>query len=116
MKDLALKIPLVSSTADIPNTAGGLKQGFNNLGDLISGSMQIAFLIAGVLLFFWLVWGVFQYIFAGGNKEALGKARSRITLAIVGFLIVALAFTLSNYIKEIFPPQKVPVQQITAPQ
>lgn len=86
------------------------------LGYVISQFFQVFFYIAGFLLFFWLLWGVFQYIFAGGNKEALGKARQRITWAIFGFIFVAVSFLISQYAETIFPrhdkltPVSIPIQ------
>lgn len=86
------------------------------IGGVLSPALEIVFLIVSVLMFVWMVWGIFQYIFAGGNKEALGKAKSRITWAIVGFCIVLLAFTIQQYAKEIFPPKDIPnVQKIIVP-
>src|SRR3989344_7229897 len=77
--------------------------GFNNLGDLFSGLANIAFFIAGFLMLSWFAWGVFEYIFAGGDKAALEKARKRITWAIVGFFITMLAFAISQFAEQIFP-------------
>lgn len=76
------------------------------LGAILSQAFNLVLFTASFLLFFWLVWGIFQYIFASGNKEGLAKARSRMIWAIVGFIIVILAFTISNLVQEIFPPQK----------
>jgi len=106
MKEIALSLP---------GQAGGQINGFpflrpelsrSNLGDLLSQFLTLTIAMAGVLLFFWLVWGVFEYIFAGGNKEKLGKARARITYALIGFVITIVAFSLSQYIQQIFPPQQ----------
>lgn len=85
-------------------------------GGILSPLLNIFFLIAFVLMFVWFVWGIFQYIFAGGDKEKLAKARSRITWAIVGFCVVILAFTIQKYAKEIFPPNpETPLQTINTP-
>lgn len=73
------------------------------LGILVTNFLNIAFIIAGFLMFFWLVWGIFQYIYSGGNKEGLQAARQRIMWAIIGFIIVVFAFLISQYTKEIFP-------------
>ncbi len=80
-----------------------LKPEFHDLGSILTQFYAVIFYIAGFLMIFWLAWGIFQYIFAGGNKDALAKARSRITWAIVGFLIVTVAFSISTYIKNIYP-------------
>lgn len=83
----------------------GLDPNLSNatLGSFISQILNVVFLVAGFLMFFWAFWGVFEYIFAGGNKEGLGKARARITWAIVGFIIVSAAFAISQFIEQLFP-------------
>lgn len=89
---------------------------YNNLGDLLSGLFSVGFYIASFLMFFWLVWGAFEYLFAGGEKEKLGKAQKRITWAIIGFLFVALAFTFREFLQSLFP-QSLPggITPITTP-
>lgn len=110
-----LKIPGVNPSAG-PIT-GPLQnvERFNSPGLLISEFLQIAFLIGGFLMFIWMVIGILQYIFAGGNKEGLGKARKRIIYAIVGFLVIVLSFTLSKYIEDVIPHNNPNVQNISDP-
>jgi hypothetical protein len=115
MNQLALTIP----GGTIEDSTGTVAR-FGSIGGLLGGNngnyglYEIILWIAIVLMFSWMLWGIFQYLFAGGNKEALGKARSRITWAIVGFVIVVLAFTLQKYVKEIFPTQEIQnVQKIS---
>lgn len=81
-----------------------IKSKFTNLGDVISGLFNIAFYVALFAAFYFLVWGAFAYITAGGKKEELAKARSRITWAIVGLIIVLLAFSVGKYAGEILKP------------
>ena len=76
---------------------------FKNLGDILSGLLNIVFYLAVFLAFYFLVWGAFQYILAGGKKEELAKARQRITWALVGLVIVFLAYFIAQYAGEIFP-------------
>lgn len=77
---------------------------FSTAGDVISGLFNITFYLATFLAFFWIVWAAFQYIAAGGDKQKLAQARSRITWALVGLLIIALAFLIAKYIAEILKP------------
>lgn len=77
---------------------------FNNLGDIISGLFNITFYLATFLAFFWIVWAAFQYIAAGGDKQKLVQARSRIVWAIVGLIIIAMAFLVAQFVKEILQP------------
>lgn len=78
-------------------------QRYKTLGDVVSGGLTIAFLIAAFMMLIWLVWGAYQYLLSGGNKEGLARARARMTWALVGFLIVMLSFALSQYVQTIFP-------------
>lgn len=73
------------------------------LSELVSGFLEIGFFIAGFLLLSWFSWGVFQYIFASGNKESLAKARAKIQWAIIGFLIIVISFAVSQYVQTIIP-------------
>lgn len=112
-----LQLPGSSPIPTIPIPGVGANSSVKDasIGGVLSPAFEIVFLIVSFLMFIWMVWGIFQYIFAGGNKEALAKARSRITWAIVGFCIVLLAFTIQRYAREIFPPQNPNVQTISEP-
>lgn len=100
MKLLALSFPGGQS---INNPVAG--QGFNNLSSLLSGFFEIGLFLASFLAFIWFIWGAFQYLFAGGNKEGLAKARSRMTWAIVGLIIFLLAFVITQFIGQILQPK-----------
>lgn len=78
----------------------------SNLADLISPLLNIVFYVAIFLAFFYLVWGAFQYILAGGKKEELAKARQRISWALVGLIVVFLAYLIAQFASEIFKPTK----------
>jgi hypothetical protein len=88
----------------------------NSIGEVVTGFLNVFFLIAGFLLFIWLAWGVFQYIFAGGDKNKLAQARGRITWAFIGFIIIVASFALGRYAQEILKPREdQTVQPITTP-
>src|SRR3990167_4694958 len=108
MYKLALSLP-GGTNIDSPTTS------FTNLGDLFSGLANIAFFIAGFLMLSWFAWGVFEYIFAGGDKAALEKARKRITWAIVGFFITMLAFAISQFAEQIFPQTLNEIKEVSEP-
>lgn len=95
----------------------GFKTGqFVYLGDFVSAVLYVMFFFAGAFMFAWFTWGAFQYILAGGQKESLAKARARMTYAIIGFVIVILAFFLSEYVRYIFPDRSQQnIQKITVP-
>jgi len=101
MNKLALTIPGFSPiTSPVP----GLKPGFKDLGSIVSPFLNIIFFLAVFLAFYWLVWGAWAYIFAGGEKESLAKARNRIKWAIIGMLVTLMSFLIAKYAGEIFTP------------
>jgi len=55
---------------------------------------------SGIAAFLFLLWGGFQWITSGGDKEALEKARRKVTNALVGLALVfgtyAILFMLSG--------------------
>ncbi len=57
---------------------------------------------AGVLAFLYLLWGGIQWITAGGDKDALDKARKRITQALIGLAIVFSVYALLYIIRVLF--------------
>ncbi len=87
----------------IPRAAGA--QNFTNLTSVLSGFLNIAFYAAFFLAFFYLIWAAFSYITAQGKKEELQKATARITWAIIGLIIVFLAYFIARFVGEILPPK-----------
>ena len=41
-----------------------------------------------------LIWGAFEWITSGGDKDNVGKARNRIINALIGLAVLAVAFAL----------------------
>lgn len=76
--------------------SGGVERnvGFSTLGDFIQKTMTLAFIIAVILVLAFLIWGAFEWITSGGDKEAVGKARNRIINALIGLAVLAIAFAL----------------------
>lgn len=101
MKELALNLPTYGKI-DGP---AGFKFAGAKIGDVVSSALDLVIMIAAFLAFIWLVWGAFQYLFSGGNKEGLAKARSRMIWAIVGLIFIAAAFALAQFIEQILGPQ-----------
>lgn len=103
MNKIVLKLPdgQTIETPPIPGQ-GKLDTDFKDLGSFITPLLNIVFYIAVFLAFYWLVWGAFQYILAQGNKEELAKARARITWALIGLIIIFLAFLIARFASGIF--------------
>lgn len=85
------------------------------LANVINKFGVVALYVGGFMMFFWAVWGIFDYLIAEGNKEALAKARKKITWAIAGFIILLMAFFLSTTVQTILKPDTSKLQEIIIP-
>jgi amino acid transporter len=72
------------------------------LGPLIQSGITIAIIVAAILTFAFLVWGGIQWITSGGDKAKYEEARNRITAALIGLAIVALAWLLIKLVTYFF--------------
>ncbi len=84
-----------------------------NLGNLISSGLTFIFVIATIIALGWLIYGAFKWIVSGGDKTAVEEARNHITAAIVGLVIVFLAYFILSMVIYFFTGQSL--QSITLP-
>ena len=70
-------------------------QGYKDLGAFIGNVLTVLFTIAVLVVLFMLVWGAYEWITSGGDKEAVGKARGRILNALIGLAVLAVAYALA---------------------
>lgn len=70
--------------------------GYSDLGKFVSNVLILAFAIALLVVLVMLIWGAFEWITSGGDKEAVGKARNRIVNALIGLAVLAVAFALAT--------------------
>lgn len=71
------------------------KGGFEKIGDFISNLLTILVAIGAIILLFMIVWGAYEWITSGGDKESVSRARGRITAAFIGLAVLAVAFALA---------------------
>lgn len=100
---LALQLPGFSPDA-MASPVPSLKPEFTDLASFLSPLLNIVFYVAVFFTFYMLVWAALQYIMSQGQKENLAKARSRITWALVGLVVVLLAYFITRYAGEILKP------------
>lgn len=90
----------MSLLADIniksPTLPNGTAVGYSDLGPFITNFLTLAFGIAILVVLVMLIWGAFEWIVSGGDKEAVGKARNRIINALIGLAVLAVAFALAK--------------------
>jgi len=94
--------------SDVENAIGtinpppGMKDIADNpvggVGKLLSTGIQIFFLVASLALLVYLLWGAYDWLTSGGEKEKLTKAQLKIVNAIVGMLLMVVVMVVFNVI------------------
>ena len=71
---------------------------FANLGNLIQFAYQYGMIIAAILAVLMIIVSGIQWTVSGGNTSTISAAKKRITGAITGLTLLALAYTILNII------------------
>ena len=95
-----------SSPLPCPTTAsGGINIGdcfgygqFTSIGQAISPLVMPGFSVAAAAVVIYFLWGAFNILKSGGNKEEMAAARGMITHAIIGFIILIFAFLILQFL------------------
>lgn len=75
---------------------------FTDLGVLISNFIDLFIKLAGVFALVFLIWGGIEWITSGGDKAGAEKAKSRITDAMIGLVVVLSAWAVFQAIQIFF--------------
>lgn len=68
------------------------------IGDIVSALIPYIFATAGILLLLYLIYGGYQFMFSRGDPKAVQQAKGVMTTALIGFVIVFVAFWLVQII------------------
>ena len=102
MDKIALALPGFGNIQNPPGLDTRFPMGPNtNLGSVMEQFIRLAIYVAGFMMIFWFAWGVYEYILARGNKEALAHARGRIWWSLLGFIILLSAVFINQYLQTI---------------
>ncbi|MBI2011481.1 hypothetical protein HYS91_01800 [Candidatus Daviesbacteria bacterium] len=71
---------------------------YTPIGDIIGNIIAIIIMVGGLTLLGMLVWGAFEWLTSGGEKEKIMSARARIIYATIGIVVLAIAALLANLI------------------
>lgn len=89
----------VSKLLGIGAPANASKASFNSIVGLV---LSLLILTAIILSLLFLIWGGFDWITSGGDKQKLQSARHKVVFAIIGLVIVFLAFFVVNVVSNLF--------------
>lgn len=82
----------------VPEPIRRIGFGAGGISNFLSTLITLIYIFASLIFIFMIVWGAFQWIISGGDKEAVANARKRITHAIIGIFILALSFVIIGII------------------
>ncbi|MFC1625592.1 hypothetical protein ACFL1Q_00920 [Patescibacteria group bacterium] len=81
---------------------------FKTIGAIFSqNTLKYIFAAAGILLLLYLLSGGIQIMFSAGDPKKMEAARGKITNAVVGFVIVFIAFWLTQLVGTLFNIQVI---------
>lgn len=80
--------------AELSQTADPIK--------VIRGLIRLILVIAFILAFVMLIVGGIRWILAGGDEKAVGSARGTITAALIGLVIVLVAYAIIRLVEVFF--------------
>jgi Na+-driven multidrug efflux pump len=96
MKSIAIDIPghgQIQTPSGIPT--GGLFDDLGGFGtglNLLQVLFQFIFIFASVIAIIMVLYAGIQWVISGGDKTKIESARNRLVYALVGLVIVVLAF------------------------
>lgn len=78
---------------ELGNLGVGIAAG-TDVGLIIGNAIRIIIMVALIAVLAMLIFGAFEWIVSGGEKEKVASARGRITNALIGLAILGLAFVI----------------------
>lgn len=72
------------------------------IAGIVSKLLDIVFPIAGIALLVFIVWGGFDYMTSMGDPKKAAAARTKMTSALIGFIIIIAAYFIVRIVDSIF--------------
>lgn len=83
------------------NPFGNLTNEPSGFSTLLNNVISMIVALAGIALFAYLLMGGFQFVTAGGDKVQVDNAKKTITNAIIGMIVMSVAFLLVRILEAI---------------
>jgi hypothetical protein len=77
------------------------------IGNIVSEFTKYLFPLAGILLLLFLIYGGFSLMTSGGDPKAVQGAKSKITNALIGFVIVFAAYWIVQIVASVLGLGKI---------
>lgn len=84
-----------------PDAVSAIGSGAQGINNVLNTFVSIIFVVAAIIVLFMFLFGALQWITSGGEKEAISKARGRITAALIGLVLLALTFVILRVLSQV---------------
>ena len=95
MKYLSLTLPngkTITAGGTIPDIKTGT--GLDYLKTVIRNTLVLVLIIGTIVTLIYLIWGGMQWITSQGDKDKVSSARSKLTFAVIGLIVILLSFAI----------------------
>lgn len=72
--------------------------GSKGISQFLNMFINLLFMIASIAFVFMIIWGAVELLISGGNKEQVASGKNRIMFAIIGIILMAVAFAIIRVI------------------
>ncbi len=96
----AMAMPFVASatTFSVGNTGGSLGLGTSDLKQTVVNILNLVLGLLSLIAVIMIIIGGFTWLTAGGNEEKVDKAKKIISAAVIGLIIVLLAWAVVIFV------------------
>lgn len=78
------------------------KTGLEFFQSLLPSLVTLALVIAAIIFVFMFIFGAITWITSGGNKDSVAVAKSRVSNAIIGLIVLLLIFAFIAFLESFF--------------
>lgn len=75
--------------------------GATGVTNFLSTVINLFFVLSSVVFAFMVIWAAYDYIISFGEKDAIARARQKMTWAIVGLVLLSLSFVIFKILEYI---------------
>lgn len=87
------------SLSDLIQSSDPISKKYDNVGQIISTILPYILVVAGIILLFMLIIGGIGLMTSGGNPDKTKAGYGRITHALIGFLIIFIAYFVAQLVQ-----------------
>ncbi|MBI4036543.1 hypothetical protein HY386_01520 [Candidatus Daviesbacteria bacterium] len=77
-----------------PQAVEDLGIGGTGISQFLSNLVKLIYIVATIVFILMIVWGAFEWLVSGGDKDKVASAQRRLTNAFIGIVLFAVAFAI----------------------